>query len=157
LGAGEDAKGSLSVSLSGSFEVQPTVPEVDRQATPGEKVETEQPVDAGTGREGVAEHRERATIATESEQARHRDQRRVLDTTTGRHLHPLRSERRIVAGGDEGADVDHRARGSGIQGEMHQGAARRPVQLGTDDDQAGVAVESKGHTTMAVPSGIRPV
>ena len=78
------------------------------------------------------------------------DTRCELDSASRSDLHPLRGQRRIVTDSHEHSNVNQRARGSGIKGQLENAAAARPPQFHRDDDQTPLRIKNKSHNTIAV-------
>jgi hypothetical protein len=98
----------------------------------------------------VAEHRKAQSFLAQSANPLQDDARCKLDPASGGDLDPRPSRRRIVTNGYEHSNVDQRAGGSGIQGQLENAAAAWPPQFRTYDDRAPTRIENEIHNTIAV-------
>gem|GEM_PF-2854159 len=78
------------------------------------------------------------------------DSRCELDPTSRSDLDPFGIQCGIVTNRHKHSNVNQRARGSGIQGQLENGTAARPPQFSPYDNQAPPRIKNEIHNTIAV-------
>lgn len=89
----------------------------------------------------MAEHRKPEALLPKGGQSLQFDARRKLNSTSRCDLDPVRRQRRVVSYSHQHRNVHQCAGGSSIEGQPQDGAATRPVEFRSDDDEAATWIE----------------
>jgi hypothetical protein len=114
------------------------------------KIQPKEAIDVRTRWQGVTDYRKAQTLLAHSVDPLQDDAWCELDPTSRSDLDPFSIQCRIVTDRYKHSNVNQRARGSGIQGQLENGTAARSPQFRPYDNQAPRRIKNEIHNTIAV-------